>query len=526
MQINGAMLIGRSEVFGTAGTLNAFNPSDGSTLQPVFGAGDRVEVNRACSLAESAFDSYRETSLGDRARFLRQIAEGLLDLGDTLIERANQETGLPKARLTAERGRTMGQLEMFAKIVEDGRWIAATIDPAIPQRKPLPRVDLLMRRIALGPVGIFGASNFPLAFSVAGGDAASALAAGCPIVVKAHPAHLGTSELVGRVIQAAVASSGFHEGVFSLVIGDGYAIGEALVRHPSIKAVGSTGSRQGGLSLMKLAAQRQEPIPVYAEMSSINPVFLLPTALAINGEGIAKGFAESLALGVGQFCTNPGVVIGIDGHEFERFGAAASTEVNMRSAGTMLSPGIHAAYERGVARLTAVAEMEPLAMGVQLEGSCLGTPALFAIDAKTVMAKPELLEEVFGPVSTLIRCATQEEMFNIATRIEGQLTASIFAQGDDLPLARQLIPILEKKVGRIVFDGFSTGVEVGWAMVHGGPFPATSDSRTTSVGASAIDRFLRPVSYQNLPVELTPIYLQDRNPAHIPQTRDTRFQQP
>jgi NADP-dependent aldehyde dehydrogenase len=517
------MLIGQSEVFGVKGNLLAFNPTTGQALQPVFTAGTAEHVDSACTLAAQAFDGYCETTLVARAAFLRRIGQGLLELGDLLIDRAHEESGLPKARLTGERGRTVGQLEMFAKIVEDGRFIHATIDTAMPERKPLPRSDLRMRRIALGPVAIFGASNFPLAFSVAGGDAASALAAGCPIVVKAHPAHPGTSELVGRVIQSAVAECGLHEGVFSLLTGAGNELGQALVLHPAIQAVGFTGSRAGGLSLMKAAASRPEPIPVYAEMSSVNPMFLLPAALAGNAETIAKLFVDSMTLGVGQFCTNPGIVIAINDDHLARFSAAAAAEVSSRAPGTMLTPGIHAAYEKGIERLAASPQMKTIACVSRPEGASLGAPALFSVDARSILQNPDLAEEVFGPSSVLVRCNDKQEMLDVAAQIEGQLTASIFAEDDDLVFARELMPLLEKKVGRIVFNGFPTGVEVGWAMVHGGPFPATSDSRTTSVGAGAIDRFLRPVSYQDLPASLLPQSLLDSNPQHIPQTRDTKL---
>jgi alpha-ketoglutaric semialdehyde dehydrogenase len=524
MKITGALLIGQSEVFAEASHLKAFNPATGQVLSPSFTAGDASHVDRACTLATAAFDSYRETTLADRAAFLRAIGAGLLALGDTLIDRAHEESGLPKARLAGERGRTIGQLEMFAKIVEDGRWIGATIDTAMPERKPLPRVDLRLRKIALGPVAIFGASNFPLAFSVAGGDAASALAAGCPIVVKAHPAHLGTSELVGRVIQKAVADCGLHEGVFSLLGGEGIEIGQSLVTHPAIKAVGFTGSRQAGLSLMKAAATRSEPIPVYAEMSSVNPMFLLPAALTANAESMARSFVDSMTLGVGQFCTNPGILIAIQGEALDRFIAIAATEVSSRAPGTMLTPGIHAAYEKGIARLASAEPVQSIARAPNSEGSCLGSAALFSTQAKQFLAKPELGEEVFGPSSLLVICESEHEMLDVAAQIEGQLTASIFAQETDFGLAQQLVPTLEKKVGRIVFNGFPTGVEVGWAMVHGGPFPATSDGRTTSVGAGAIERFLRPVSYQDFPSALLPASLNDSNPLHIPQTRDTKLQ--
>lgn len=525
MRITGTMLIGKSEVLGTQGTIRAFNPAAGIELDPAFGVGSEAEVDRACKLAEQAFDSFRETSLADRARFLRRIGQGIMELGNALIERAAAETGLPKGRIEGERSRTVGQLEMFASIVEKGRWIGATIDSALPDRKPQPRPDLRLRRIALGPVAVFAASNFPLAFSVAGGDTASALAAGCPVVVKSHSSHLGTSELVGRAIQRAVAECGLAEGVFSLVLGKGNIIGQALVSHPAIKAVGFTGSRQGGLSLMKTAANRTEPIPVYAEMSSVNPIFLFPSALEKDAETIAKGFVDSVTLGVGQFCTNPGIVIGIEGSGFERFSRAAEKEMSTRSAGTMLSPGIQAAYKRGVERLLSAESLNKLVQVEPGEGHCLGAPALFSVEGANLLAKPELADEVFGPSSILVSCSTSEEMRAVAEQMEGQLTASIFAEGEDLEMARRLMPVLERKVGRIVYKAFPTGVEVSWAMVHGGPFPATSDSRATSVGAGAIDRFLRPVSYQNMPAALLPDALQDANPSRIPRIRNTEAEQ-
>lgn len=525
MRITGSMLIGNAEVLGTQGSIRAFNPAAGVELDPMFGVGGDAEVDRACRLAEQAFDSFRETGLAERALFLRRIGQGILDLGDALIERAQAETGLPKGRIEGERARTIGQLEMFASIVEAGRWIGAIIDSSLPERKPLPRPDLRLRRIALGPVAVFGASNFPLAFSVAGGDTASALAAGCPVVVKSHPSHPGTSELVGRVIQKAVADCRFAEGVFSLLVGKGNAIGQAMVSHPAIKAVGFTGSRQGGLSLMKTAASRPEPIPVYAEMSSINPIFLFPSALEKDAEAIAKGFVDSATLGVGQFCTNPGIVIGIESSGFQQFTSTAEKEMSARSAAPMLSPGIHAAYRTGVERLTSAAGIKTLAHVEPGEGHCLGAPALFSVAGKHILGRPEIAEEVFGPASILVACATPEEMLAIAEQMEGQLTASIFAEESDFDMVRSLIPMLERKVGRIVYKAFPTGVEVSWAMVHGGPFPATSDSRTTSVGASAIDRFLRPISYQNMPAALLPEYLQDSNPSKIPRVRDTKTEQ-
>jgi 2,5-dioxopentanoate dehydrogenase len=524
VNITGSMLVGGSEVRGTEGVLRAWNPAAGTDMAPDFAAGGQVEVNRACLLAQEAFDSYRETPLETRAQFLRAIGQGILDLGDSLIDRACAETGLPRGRIEGERARTVGQLELFASVVSEGRWIGATLDSALPDRKPLPRPDLRLRKIALGPVAVFGASNFPLAFSVAGGDTASAFAAGCPVVVKAHPSHLGTSEFVARVIQKAVADCGLHEGVFSLLVGQGNAIGRDLVQHPAIKAVGFTGSRMGGLSLMRIAAERSEPIPVYAEMSSINPILLFPSALDKNAETLAKGFVDSVTLGVGQFCTNPGIVFGIESEGFQRFRRAAARELSTRSAGTMLSPQIHSAYQCGLERLDANPNVHTLARVDAPPEGCLGAPTLFSTAAKRLLAEPECADEVFGPSSILVACQTAAEMRTVLEQMPGQLTASLLLDEQDLDMARALLPLLERKVGRIVFNGFPTGVEVSHAMVHGGPFPATSDSRTTSVGASAIERFLRPVSYQNMPQALVPASLQDENPLKLWRVRDGKLE--
>ena len=526
MKITGAMLIGNSEVFGTQGTIRAFNPATGTELEPDFRSGNESDVDRACMLAQYAFDSYRETSLETRAQFLRLIAKEIRELGNALVDRASAETGLTRARIEGERGRTVGQLELFASIVSDGRWIGATFDSPLPEQKPQPRPDLRLRKIALGPIAVFGASNFPLAFSVAGGDTASALAAGCPVVVKAHSSHLGTSELVGRAIQSAVAACGLHEGVFSLLLGQGKTIGQALVKHPAIRGVGFTGSRLGGTTLMRIAADRSEPIPVYAEMSSVNPILLFPRALQTNAEAIAKGFVDSVTLGVGQFCTNPGVVLGMSGEGLERFKRAAAEEISSRHAAAMLSPTIHSAYQRGVERLKSAKDVIGLAQVDSSECGCLGGPALFSVVARQLLADPDLAEEVFGPSSILVECETLREMRSVVECLPGQLTASLFIDGSDVEMARTMMPLLERKVGRIICNGYPTGVEVSFAMVHGGPFPATSDSRVTSVGATSIERFLRPVCYQNVPAALLPDSLQDANPLNIWRLRDGKLTQP
>lgn len=515
MEIRGEIIIGQRAIKARGGDVYALAAASGERLEPAFGAATDEDVERACELAEQAFDVYRQLDDERRASFLDAIAQEIVDLGAALTERAHLETGLPHARLDGERMRTVGQLKLFASLVRDGRWHGAVIDSALPQRAPLPRPDLRLRRIGLGPVAVFGASNFPLAFSVAGGDTASALAAGCPVVVKAHPSHLGTSELVARAIAKAAQDTGMPEGVFSMVLGDGIAIGEALVRHPAIQAVGFTGSRQGGLALQRIAQSRDEPIPVHAEMSSVNPVVLLPAALDARGTAIAREFVDSVTLGAGQFCTNPGLVFALEGPALDAFCAAAAEALSAKAAATMLSPNIHGAYCRGIERLSARDGVTKLAAGKPASGAHEGVAMLLRTDAQRFLADEALEDEVFGPSSLVVACRDVEELQRVLRRVQGQLTATVQLDDEDHAIARKLLPLLERKAGRVLFNGFPTGVEVGYAMVHGGPFPATSDSRTTSVGASAIDRFLRPVCYQAVPDALLPAPLQASNPRGI-----------
>jgi len=513
MQVVGEMIIGRSAVVGKEGTMKAVDPSRNAEIEPAFGLAGAADLERACELAGAAFDTYRATGLEARAKFLETIADRIMDLGPALIERAMQETGLPQARLEGERGRTCNQLKLFAKVVRDGRWQSATLDSALPERTP-PRSDLRLRKIGLGPVAVFGASNFPLAFSVAGGDTASALAAGCPVVVKAHSAHLGTSELVGKAVAKAAEECNMPEGVFSMLIGAGQTIGQALVSHPAIKAVGFTGSRAGGLALLKTAAARKEPIPVYAEMSSINPVFLLPGAL--DNAKLPQAFADSLTLGAGQFCTNPGLLIALKSDKLQAFVDAAAGTIGAKGASTMLTPGIHKAYVSGVGSLSGVEGVKQVAAGQTTDAPCAAQAFLYQVDAQRFLTDAALEGEIFGPTSLLVVCDDVAQMLAVAEHIEGQLTAAVHATADDRETAARLLPVLERKVGRILFNGFGTGVEVSHAMVHGGPFPSTSDSRSTSVGASAIDRFVRPVCYQDVPSYLLPESLTDENPQNIP----------
>lgn len=520
MQLTGQLLIGQSAVAGQNGTLHAIAAATGERLEPAFGGASLHDLETACALADDAFDIYRETSLEARAAFLDAIGRHIMALGDDLIERCVVETGLPRARIEGERGRTVGQLALFASLVRDGGFLDARIDPARPERKPLPRVDLRLRNVAVGPVAVFGASNFPLAFSVAGGDTASALAAGCPVIVKAHEAHLGTSELVGRAIRAAVTKTGMPAGVFSLLIGPGRVIGAALVGHPAVQAVGFTGSRQGGMALVQIANARPQPIPVYAEMSSINPVVLFPAALTARGDAIATSFVDSLTLGVGQFCTNPGLVLAIDGPDLDRFEAVAAQALAKKPAGVMLTPGIADAYRHGRGKLAELPGVREIGAGEAAQTDCQAGGALYEVGAQAFLAEPAFSHEVFGPASLIVRCRDLDEVARVLDALEGQLTATLQMDADDKPLARRLLPILERKAGRLLVNGYPTGVEVCDAMVHGGPFPATSNPSVTSVGATAIERFLRPVCYQDFPDDLLPEGLQEQNPLAIPRLRD------
>jgi 2,5-dioxopentanoate dehydrogenase len=432
--------------------------------------------------------------------------------------RAMAESGLPRARLEGERGRTVGQLKLFADLLREGSWADLRIDSALPERQPMPRPDLRMRMIGLGPVAVFAASNFPLAFSVAGGDTAAAFAAGCPVVLKAHSAHPGTSELVARAVVRAVELCQLPAGVFALLTGTGNGIGQGLVAHPAIKAVGFTGSRSGGTALMAVAAARKQPIPVYAEMSSINPFFLFPHALASRGDQIAAAFAASMTMGVGQFCTNPGLVLGLAGPGFDRVAEQAAQALAGIEAATMLTAGIASAYQSGVHKLAAHDAVKSVKSAQHAEGK--GAPALFQTRGQDFLAEHALHDEIFGPASLLVACADIAEMRQIAEALEGQLTATLQMDEQDTESVRALLPVLERKVGRILANGMPTGVEVSTAMVHGGPFPATSDGRSSSVGTAAIARFLRPVCYQNLPQSLLPEALRDGNPEGSWRRRD------
>lgn len=524
MPVTGQLFIGArraaaDEVF------HAENPATGDAIEPAISAATAADVDQACELAWQAFHSYRQTGREERAAFLRAIADEIMALGDELPERARQETGLPIARLAGERARTVGQLRLFADEVVAGAWLGVRIDTAMPDREPLPRPDLRQRKIPLGPVVVFGASNFPLAFSVAGGDTASALAAGCPVIVKGHSAHPGTSDLVAQAILAAAAKTDMPDGVFSLLNSNSREVGQALVAHRHVKAVGFTGSRAGGLALRQIANERPEPIPVYAEMSSVNPVLLLPGALEDGGEQLAAGFVGSLTLGVGQFCTNPGLVFALRGESLDRFIDAAADALASVAPATMLTSGIHAAYEQGVTRLERHGQVTVAARGPKPDGRNRGSGAIFTVAAAALLSNPEIMDEVFGASSVVVRCDDEASLAAVLEQLEGQLTATLHVAARDHALAARLLPVLERKAGRLIVNGWPTGVEVCHAMVHGGPFPATSDSRSTSVGTLAIERFLRPVCYQDLPPSLLPPELRD-DAAGLPRRVDGEFHLP
>lgn len=508
MALTGELFIASKRVARDTG-FRAVAAATGAEIEPSFSTATLEDVDAACAAAEAAFLPYSSLPREERAKFLEAIAEEIEALGDELIERAMQESGLPQARLQGERGRTAGQLRLFAKELRLGDYLRVRIDHAIPDRAPLPKPDLRLRMVPLGPVAVFGASNFPLAFSTAGGDTASALAAGCPVVVKGHPAHPGTAELVATAIQRAVEKTGMPEGVFSMVAGTANELGEALVRDPRITAVGFTGSRGGGLALVRIAQSRPVPIPVYAEMSSINPVFLLPAALEARAEALGKGYVASVTMGAGQFCTNPGLVLALEGPALDRFLAAASEAMLGAPAQVMLTPNIHKAYESGVAKLASVPTVEQIAQGTEAQGPTCGRAALFTMKGADFLADPSHAEEIFGATSLLVRCASVDELKKVVALLEGQLTTTLHMDEGDVAIAQDLLPSLERMAGRILANGWPTGVEVTDAMVHGGPFPSTSDGRSTSVGTLAIDRYLRPVSYQDLPEALLPADLRD-----------------
>ncbi len=474
-------------------------PAHGPAFDYPVGTPDLVD--RACRAAEEAFDVYGQTSRDARAAFLETIADEIDARAEAITWIGTSETGLPEGRLQGERGRTTGQLRLFASHIRDGAYLDRRHDPALPDRAPLPRPDLRLVQRPIGPVAVFGASNFPLAFSTAGGDTAAALAAGCPVVVKGHGAHPGTGEIVAEAIAEAIRKHDLPGGVFSLIQGGTRAVGESLVQHPLIRAVGFTGSLAGGRALFDLCARRPDPIPFFGELGSVNPMFVLPSAAQARAGDLGRGWAASLTMGAGQFCTNPGIAVVLES-QAEDFTEAARDALAQSAPQTMLTDGIAEAYRRGAAHM---AESACLRGVLTTEpGAREATPFLFAVTARDWLANPSLAEEVFGPLGLVVTVGDGAEMVEIARSLAGQLTATLHLDPGDEDLARALLPVLERKAGRVLANGFPTGVEVCDAMVHGGPYPASTNFGATSVGTLSIRRFLRPVCYQNIPDALLP----------------------
>ncbi len=513
MTVAGTHLLGMMTGAGEGPGFTAIDPRTGGALPPTFHDASPAQVEQAMALAGGAHPEFELAGRERRARLLEAVAAGIEALGEELIQRAGAETALPVARLESERGRTVAQLRLFATVVRAGDYLDLRIDHGNPARTPVPKPDVRSMRRALGPVVVFGASNFPLAFSVAGGDTASALAAGCPVVVKAHPSHPGTSELVGRVIVTAVQNLGLPDGTFSLLQGQGTAVGRALVEHPLTRAVGFTGSLAGGRALFDAAGRRLEPIPVYAEMGSVNPVFVLPGRLAADLEDLVSGLANSITLGVGQFCTNPGLIVLPAGPRADTLVGALAQRLGQTTEGTMLSPGIRARYQQGLDAVTGRPGVTVAARRPAI-GAAGAAAALVTVPAAAFLRDPVLHQEIFGP-ATVVVLTPPDELEAVARALHGQLTATLYATPQDLTTFPRLQSILEQRVGRLLYGGFPTGVEVCHAMVHGGPYPATTDASSTSVGTAAIDRFTRPLCWQNFPDDQLPEELRDRAPAGL-----------
>ncbi len=511
---NGNNLIGFTEAGAGHEKLTSFSPVELQILPGEFIVATEAEVDVAVEKAVAAFSVYKHVSAAEKAGFLEAIAEEIIALGDELIQRAMLESGLPEARLTGERGRTTGQLKLFAAVLREGSWVEAVIDPAMPERTPLPRADLRKMLVPIGPVAVFGASNFPFAFSTAGGDTASALAGGNPVIVKAHPSHLGTNELMAKAISTAAKKCGLPDGVFSFVIG-GSDTSLQLVKHPGIKAVGFTGSFSAGTAINKAATERAVPIPVFAEMSSINPVLLLPKKLEQDAVAVAKQLAGSITLGAGQFCTNPGLLFLIESEAATTFISQLTAELQLAPPAAMLNAGIAKNYYSVREKAAAEATVETLFIGADNSNDCKSSPALLQVSGANFTANKTLQHEIFGPASIVVVCKDQTELDQALAAVQGQLTSSVYGMEDDFEKFSTAIDILFGKAGRILFNGAPTGVEVCYAMVHGGPFPATTNANSTSVGADAIKRFVRPLCFQDCPAELLPAELKNDNPLKI-----------
>lgn len=520
MPLTGQSFIGSQRGALDGAPIQALNPATGQHLDPAYSSASSAEVDHAVQLAAKAFPIYANTSGKAKAALLRRIADGLDAIQPQLADRAHLETALPMPRLLGEVTRTTGQLRVFAALIEDGSWVEARIDTPLPERKPLPRPGLRSMMRPLGPSVVFGPSNFPLAFSVAGGDTASALAAGCPVIVKAHSAHPGTSELVAAVVQQAVADAALPEGVFSLLFDAGIEVGAALVRHPLVQAVAFTGSIVAGRKIMDMAAARPCPIPCFTEMASCNPVFILPGALQAGSfqagaEGVAQGLFNSFTLAAGQMCTKPGIVLLPEQPETAQFLSKLSELVAQSAPFTLLTAGIARDYARAASHRATQATLTAQAPISDTAPACPANAQIFTTTLEEFLRQPELSEEIFGPDTLLVHCQSPADYLRAAQALEGHLTATVLGSEADLAAHRELIALLEQKAGRLIFNGFPTGVEVSHAMVHGGPYPATSDARFTSVGTRSIYRFARPVCFQNFPDALVPEELQAANPLGI-----------
>jgi alpha-ketoglutaric semialdehyde dehydrogenase len=523
MDLTGLSFIGAQRGQTGGAVFHGMNPATGEALEPAYHSAPAEEVERAARLAAEAFPAFSATTGKQRGAFLRAIAANIEALGDTLYSRVMAETALPEPRVKGETARTCGQLRMFAGLVEEGSWVDARIDHADPARQPAPRPDVRSMLRPIGPVLVFGASNFPLAYSTAGGDVASALAAGCPVIVKAHAAHPGTGELVARAIRRAVDESGLPEGVFSVIFDSQRQAAVTLMKHPALCGVGFTGSRGGGRALMDAAAARPVPIPVYAEMSSVNPLCLLAGALAERGPAIATGLHGSATLGVGQFCTNPGLVLYDRTADASAFRTEFARLMGAAACGTMLTKGICTAYHEGRERLAAHSAVKTVASATPAGGNT-ATPTVFETTAEAVLEDHSLTEEVFGPCTLLIGCDGIAGMTTLMNSLEGQLTAGFHGTEADFATAGPLLAAAERRAGRLIFNSFPTGLEVCPAIVHGGPYPATSDGRSTSVGTAAILRWVRSVCWQDFADSLLPEELKEGNPLGIGRLVDGRHQ--
>ncbi|MEM6686411.1 MAG: aldehyde dehydrogenase (NADP(+)) [Bacteroidota bacterium] len=496
-------------------TYKTFNPQTNTENETVFTEATIEEIHEAVHLASEAFTEFQIISGAQKAAFLNAIADEILALDDVLINMYMSESGLPAGRAKGERGRTIGQLRTFANLVAEGSWVEARIDPAQPNREPRPRVDLRKMLVPIGPIVVFGASNFPLAYSTAGGDTASALAAGCPVIVKSHPMHAGTGELIASAVQKAAQKTGMPNGVFSNLNSSGIEVGQELVKHPKVKGVGFTGSIRGGRALLDLAAKRPEPIPVFAEMGSINPVVLLPKALDTKAENWAKTYASSITLGTGQFCTNPGLILGVKSAGLDTFIHKLSEEIVTISPQCMLHPNIHSAYNHNKVQAQTQTNVQTVATLETAVADNYAQQAVATVDGKTFLENNTLHEEVFGPFSLVVQCEHIAELETIISNLEGQLTGTIISEENEVASRSSIVNALANRVGRIIFNGVPTGVEVVPAMLHGGPYPASTDSRFTAVGRDSIKRWVRPFSYQDWPNELLPDALKNENPLGI-----------